>query len=110
MRLHISLIIAAVMIIGTINIAAADQEYTIVIKDHQFTPVVLKVSANEKFKLIVDNQDPTPEEFESKPLRREKVIGAGKKGIIMLGPLTAGTYEYVGEYHEDIAKGIIVVE
>ena len=85
-------------------------EFTVTIKDHQFSPQELKVPANQKFKLIVDNQDATPEEFESHDLNREKVIGGGKKGIIMLGPLAPGSYAYFGEFHEDVAKGTIVAE
>lgn len=84
--------------------------YTIVIKEHHFTPDVLKVKAGEKFKLIIDNQDDTPEEFESSELKREKLIKAHKKGSVLLGPLSKGSYAYVGEFNEATAKGSIVVE
>lgn len=85
-------------------------QYTLTIKDHQFSPPALKVKANEKFKLIIDNQDATPEEFESHDLDREKVIGGGKKGTVLINALKPGTYKYVGEFHEDTAKGTIVAE
>jgi len=46
-------------------------------------PTVLKVPANQRIKLTVQNLDPTPEEFESHALNREKVIpGAIKKRCI----------------------------
>jgi hypothetical protein len=89
---------------------AADQEYVLTIKDHKFTPEVLKIPANKKVKITVDNQDATPEEFESHDLSREKVIPANTKGKVVIGPLKAGTYKYVGEFHEDSAHGTIVAE
>src|SRR5689334_22198347 len=89
---------------------AADPKFTIVIKDHKFEPSEVKVPANTKVKLIVDNQDATAEEFESKELKREKVIPPKSKGTVMIGPLKAGRYPFVGEFHEKTAKGVIVAE
>ena len=95
-----------------INSSFAQEQtaYTIIIKDHKFSPVQLNVPTGQKFKLIVDNQDPTPEEFESYPLNREKVVLGGKKILIYLGPLKEGSYEYFGEFHKQTAKGVIVAQ
>lgn len=89
---------------------AADKEITLVIKDHRFAPAEVKVPAGQKVKLIVDNQDATPEEFESHDLNREKVIPARSKGSVFIGPLKAGRYSFFGEFHEDTAKGVIIAE
>ena len=98
--------------IGTASTAtpAADPEFTIVIKSHVFTPSELKVPAGTKIKLIVDNQDATAEEFESKELKREKVIPGKSKGTFVIGPLKPGRYPFVGEFNEKTAKGVIVAE
>jgi hypothetical protein len=88
--------------------AAETPEFTLVIKNHRFEPSELAVPAGRKLKLIVDNQDPTPEEFESHSLKREKVIKGGSKASIYVGPLEPGTYDFFGEYHESTAKGRIV--
>jgi hypothetical protein len=61
-------------------------------------------------KLIVHNQDATPEEFESHALNREKVIPPGAKAAIFIGPLKPGRYAFIGEYNEATAKGTVVVE
>lgn len=90
--------------------AAADPEITIVIKDHRFAPAEVKVPAGQKVKLIVDNQDATPEEFESHELNREKVIPAKSKGTIFIGPLKPGRYSFIGEFNEATAKGVVVAE
>ena len=90
--------------------AQENQTYTLVIKDHIFSPKELKIPAHQKIKLIVDNQDPTAEEFESYALNREKVVAGGKKIIVFIGPLKPGSYEYIGEFHKDTAKGVIVAQ
>ncbi|NBO41080.1 MAG: cupredoxin domain-containing protein, partial [Betaproteobacteria bacterium] len=63
----------------TVSVKAQEIEKTITIKNHQFEPAELRVPANQKIKLIVHNQDSSAEEFESKTLKREKVIAAGTK-------------------------------
>jgi plastocyanin len=88
----------------------AEDTYTLTIKDHQFAPAELKVPAGQKIKLVVINEDGTPEEFESKSLKREKVVAGKGRITLSLGPLNPGAYEFVGEFHEASAKGRIVAE
>lgn len=89
---------------------AADPEVTLVIKNHQFTPAEVKVPAGKKVKLIVDNQDSTAEEFDSHALNREKVIAPNSRAVIFIGPLKPGRYEFVGEFHQATAKGVVIAE
>jgi plastocyanin len=89
---------------------AADPEFTLVIRDHRFDPAELRVPAGKKIKLVIDNQDATAEEFESHSLNREKVIPAKSKATVLVGPLKAGRYPFVGEFHEETAKGVVVAE
>jgi len=90
-------------------VARAD-EFTLTIKDHKFTPSELKVAAGKRHTITVVNNDDTPEEFESHALKIEKVVVGKSKGVVRIGPLKAGKYPFVGEYHEDTAKGVIVAE
>lgn len=83
--------------------------YSLVLKDHKFTPETLEVPSNSAFVLVVENQDKTPEEFDSEDLKREKIILGGKKGEIKIAALQPGEYEFVGEFHEKTAKGKIIV-
>ncbi|MCZ6767272.1 MAG: cupredoxin domain-containing protein [bacterium] len=84
--------------------------YVIQIKDHQFSPVRIVVPAGEKIKLRIENLDPTPEEFESHDLNREKIVIGGGKITVYIGPLKPGTYKYFGEFHEDTARGVIIAK
>jgi plastocyanin len=89
---------------------AADDTYTLTIKDHRFDPAQLNVPAGKKLKLVVKNLDPTPEEFDSHDLKREKVIAGKGQATISIGPLKPGTYKFAGEFHEGTAQGQIVAK
>jgi len=89
---------------------AADPEVALVIEKNRFQPEEIKVKANVPFVLVVTNKDGAAEEFESKELRIEKVIPAGKTLKIRVRALKPGRYPFVGEYHEKTAKGVIVAE
>lgn len=90
--------------------AQAAEEYDIVIKDHKFSPEEITVPAGVKIKLRIDNQDATPEEFESHDLHREKIINGNSKGTIFVGPLEPGRYHFFGEFNIDSANGYIIAE
>ena len=87
----------------------ANPEYTIVIKEHKFHPDSVEVPTGQKIKLIIDNQDPTPEEFESHTLYREKIVAGNSKITIYVGPLDVGEYEFFGEFNESTAQGKLIV-
>jgi hypothetical protein len=95
---------------STVCLAADSVEFKLVIKDHRFVPAELKVPANQKIKLVVENQDATPEEFESYSLNREKVVPGNSKIVVMIGPLKPGKYEYFGEFNMDTAQGVLIAE
>ncbi len=88
--------------------SAADTDFILVIRDHRFQPEELVVPVGKKIKLIVDNRDSTPEEFESHALNREKVIAGNAIATIYIGPLDPGRYAFFGEFNEATAKGVIV--
>ncbi|MBS0245823.1 MAG: cupredoxin domain-containing protein [Proteobacteria bacterium] len=100
---------AAFVVLAPAGARAAD-DFTLTIKDHKFTPSELKVPANKRVAITVINSDATPEEFESNALKVEKVIPGGSKATVRIGPLKPGRYDFVGEFHEDTAKGVIVAE
>ena len=89
---------------------AAEPEVLLVIKNYKFEPAELKVPVGQRVKLVVHNQDGTPEAFESHDLNREKIVPPGAKATIFIGPLKPGRYTFVGEYHEASAKGVVVAE
>ena len=97
------------MLIAT-SARAAAPELTLVIRDHLFFPSTLEVPAGQKVRILIDNQDPTPEEFESYPLNREKVIPGNTKTVVFIGPLQPGEYPFFGEFYPKTAQGKVVVK
>lgn len=89
---------------------ADDPTFEIAIRDHRFVPNEITVPAGQKVKLVVRNEDATPEEFESKRLNREKVIPGRSQASIYVGPLKSGEYSFVGEFNESTATGKIIVK
>jgi plastocyanin len=103
--------LAFAMLLAVASLAwAQEPTFEISIKDHKFTPSELSVPSNTKIKLIVKNEDATPEEFESKKLNREKVIPGKSQATIFVGPLKPGEYPFVGEYHEQSATGKLIAK
>ena len=90
--------------------AAADLEIPLTIEKNRFQPAEVRVKAGTPFVLVVTNKDATPEEFESKELRIEKVVPGGKTLKIRVRALKPGSYPFVGDFHQATAKGRIIAE
>jgi len=96
---------------GVQTSAAAElAEFHVIIERHRFTPAVLEIPAGKKFRLIVENRDPTPEEFESYDFNREKIVAGNSSIVVFIGPLKAGSYEYFGDFNPQSARARIVAK
>jgi hypothetical protein len=92
------------------SLLAATPVIEIEIRDHLFFPAEVVIPADTKVKLLVRNLDPTPEEFESYELNREKVISGNSQAVIFIGPLPPGEYPFFGEFYPKTAQGKVLVE
>lgn len=111
-RLLAGAALALSLVSTTAGLALAEGETTlsISIKDHRFAPSELRAPADKPIVIVVKNLDPTPEEFESKALKVEKIVAGNSEISLRLRPQKAGRYRFFGEYHEDSAKGELIVE
>jgi len=113
MKASIKLLILNVFSLGLIFTSLplqALEVFNLNIKGHEFQPTEITIPVNTKIKLIIKNLDSSPEEFESHTLHREKLIPAGGKRVIFIGPLDAGTYEFYGEFNPKTAKGRVIAK
>jgi Cupredoxin-like domain len=102
--------LAALLVVAACHsVARAEDAFnaSITIRGHKSE---LHVPAGKRIVLTVINADPLSEEFDSAALKAEKVIAGGSQGIVRIAPLKPGTYEFVGEYHEETAKGRLIAE
>jgi len=107
----LGLLILAFILGGGLIAHAGDRvEIKILIKNNRFVPDEIRAQAGTTIQLAITNADSTVEEFESFPLNREKLIPAGKTVTIILPNLQRGTYEFMGEFHSDTARGRLIVE
>ncbi|HJV06882.1 MAG TPA: cupredoxin domain-containing protein [Chromobacteriaceae bacterium] len=91
---------------------AADEmpTFRLDMKDGKLTPARITVPAGKKFRLEVVNSGRTPAEFESTPLRKEKVLGPGAQSALVFQPLSAGEYKFFDEFHQVTGQGVIVAK
>ena len=109
-RYGVGVAVLAAAVALAVPARAGDPEFTLNIKDHHFDPAELQVPAGVKVRLIVKNLDPTPEEFESNELHREKVVSPGQQILVIVGPLDPGTYGFFGDFHQDTAQGKLIAK
>lgn len=103
--------LALLLAAGATSVARAGKpEFNLEIRNHLFWPSELVIPAHTKVKLLVNNTDSTPEEFESYELNREKVIMGGRTAVIFIGPLAPGEYPFFGEFHPKTAQGKVIVK
>jgi hypothetical protein len=105
-------LIAVFGLVFTAGVSAQDKpaEIPVTIENNRFSPAEIKVPAGKSFVLVVTNKDAKPEEFESKELRIEKVIPAGKTANIRVRALKPGSYPFFGEFNPKTAQGRIIAE
>src|SRR6266550_2063026 len=112
MRRRLTLLLAGlaagiVVVATTASAADAHPEITLSIDKDQFQPSEVKVKANTPFVLVVTNKGAKAAEFESKDLRVEKVVPAGKTVNVRIRALKPGAYAFFDDFNK-AATGRIV--
>ncbi len=110
MGLRSGAMIIAWVVLAMSPAMSAEPQFLIQIKNHQFIPAELHIPAGVKVQIVLDNQDDTPEEFESYSLNREKHVPPKSRITLFIGPLSAGRYVYQGEDRVDGAAALGVIE
>jgi plastocyanin len=108
--MRVSIVAIALAALSVASVHAVAQEFNVVIRDHKFEPQEIRVPAGKRISIYINNEDASPEEFESRTLKVEKVIPGKSKGVVRIGPLAPGRYEFIGEFHADTAKGVVIAE
>ena len=106
------IVITVVLMLAVLAPVQAEDmpSFNLLIKDGHFIPETLEVPANTKFRLLIKNEGPGAEEFESVELKKEKVLAPGASSFLIFQPLKLGSYKFFGEFHPDTAQGRIVAK
>jgi hypothetical protein len=90
--------------------ADADGNIVVTLQNHIFSPAEIRIPEGKGAQLVIKNLDATADEFDSSALKVEKVIAGRSSGVIKLRALGKGSYPFIGEYHSQTAKGVIIVQ
>jgi len=108
-RVKTFLVLAGLALTGSSAAVRADEpEFRLIIREHRYAPTELTIPAGQKVRLVVENQDPTAEEFESYDLNREKIVPGNGRIVVFVGPLKPGRYEFFGEFNPATARGWLI--
>ena len=113
MKFHTAgaLVLASSLLLALAPVQAQDMPtVNLLIRDGRFVPTTVEVPANTKFRLLIKNEGPGAEEFESVELRKEKVLAPGASSFLIFQPIKPGTYKFFGEFHPDTAQGQLVAK
>ncbi|WP_426139144.1 cupredoxin domain-containing protein [Pseudomonas sp. DWP3-1-2] len=84
--------------------------YELILRDGHFTPALLEVPAGQRFKIVLKNAGQGPAEFESTPLRVEKVMSPGVTTFVVIHPLKPGHYPFFDEFNPQLPEGGILAK
>ena len=112
------LVLAAVFALAQVSAAqvsvarAAPTEPTVsvTLKDHRFTPAEFSAPAGVKVRINLTNLDAATEEFDSHDLKVEELVTPHGHATFLIGPLKAGSYSFMGEFHPATAQGHVTVK
>jgi len=112
MRRALTLLIAGLLasvvaVAGTAVAADAPPEIALTIDKDQFQPSEVKVKANTPFVLVVTNRCAEAAECESKDLRVEKVVAAGKTVNVRIRALKPGSYAFFDDFNKAVTGRIV---
>jgi len=101
---------ATVLALGANLACADDATYEIRFQNHRFNPQNLAVTAGQPLIIKVVNSSNETIEFESFKLNREKAMSPGETISVHLPALSAGSYDFYDDFHQDVPEGSIVAK
>jgi len=105
--------VACLLVAGALAPLTAHAElpsYELILRDGHFTPALLEVPAGQRFKIVLKNNGKGPAEFESTPLRVEKVMSPGVTTFVVIHPLRPGHYPFFDEFNPQLPEGGILAK
>lgn len=84
--------------------------FRIEFNDGKFEPQRLEVPANKTIEIELVNKGQGPAEFESKQLRKEKVLAPGATTTLVIRGLDPGEYDFFDDFHPDAPPAKLVAK
>jgi hypothetical protein len=105
-------LVAILAFAGLVSLSARaeDPTFRIEFKDGVVTPKRIEVPAKVRIVLELVNAGSTPAEFESKELRKEKVLAPGSSSSLILRSLDPGEYKFMDDFHPERPASVLVAK
>lgn len=87
-----------------------DPTFRVEFKDGVVMPLRLEVPANRRFRLELHNTGQTAAEFESRELRKEKVLAPGSTSVLVIRTLDPGEYQFFDDFHLEAPPSVLVAK
>ncbi|HMN73908.1 MAG TPA: cupredoxin domain-containing protein [Rhodoblastus sp.] len=87
---------------------ADDPTFQVTFENGKIEPLRIEVPARTRVRLELINKGDTPAEFESKPLRLEKVLAPHSQSVLVIRTLDPGEYPFFDDFHPDAPQAIVV--
>jgi hypothetical protein len=84
--------------------------FRIEFNDGKVEPLRLQVPANKTIEIELVNKGQGPAEFESKQLRKEKVLAPGATVTMVIRGLDPGEYDFFDDFHPDAPPAVLVAK
>ncbi|WP_199902263.1 cupredoxin domain-containing protein [Azospirillum sp. B506] len=89
-------------------LAGDDPTFVIEFNDGTMSPHRLEVPADTRIELKLVNKGKTPAEFESLPLRKEKVLAPESESFMVIKGLDPGEYSFFDDFHPEAPPAVLV--
>ena len=87
---------------------ADDPTFQVVFENGKIEPLRIEVPAKTRVRLELINKGDSPAEFESKPLRLEKVLAPHSQSVLVIRTLDPGEYPFFDDFHPDAPQAVVV--
>jgi hypothetical protein len=111
-RASIRLCAVAIFAAAFAGAAVAEDEATFRIEfnDGVVAPQRLEVPANRRLVIELVNKGKSPAEFESRELRKEKVLAPDSSSSLVIRSLDPGEYDFFDDFHPDAPPARLVAK
>ena len=87
---------------------AEEPSFQVTFDNGKIEPLRIEVPAKTRIRLELVNKGDTPAEFESKPLRLEKVLAPHSQSVLVIRTLDPGEYPFFDDFHPDAPQAVVV--
>ncbi|HPG03385.1 MAG TPA: cupredoxin domain-containing protein [Beijerinckiaceae bacterium] len=87
---------------------AEEPTFQVVFENGKIEPLSIEVPAKTRIRLELINKGDSPAEFESKPLRLEKVLAPHSQSVLVIRTLDPGEYPFFDDFHPNAPPAVVV--